>query len=66
LIKSTPVHDRSYRDWNQRAFIAVEYALQRSLSRYNNLAAELCQKLNAFSPLSFNATTEAEQVYSIH
>jgi hypothetical protein len=60
------VHDRSYRDWNQRALIVVEYGLQRSLSRYNNLAAELSQQLKAFSPLSFNATTEAEQVYCIH
>jgi hypothetical protein len=66
LIKSTPVHDRSYRDRNQRAFIVVEYALQRSLGRYNNLAAKFSQKLNAFSPLSFNATTEAKQGYRIH
>ena len=29
LIKLSLVHDRSYRDWNQRTII-VEYALQRS------------------------------------
>jgi hypothetical protein len=41
LINLSPVHDRSYRDWNQRADI-VEYALQRSLGRNNKLAATLC------------------------
>ena len=40
LIKSSPVHDRSYRDWNQRTVI-VECALQRSLGRNNNLAVDL-------------------------
>jgi len=60
LVKSTPVHDRPYRDWNQRTLIVVEYALQRSLSRYNNLAADLSQRLNAFSPLPFNPAMEAQ------
>ena len=40
LIKSSPVHDRSYRDWDQRTVI-VECALQRSLRRNNNLAVDL-------------------------
>ena len=40
LIKLSLVHDRSYRDWNQRTII-VEYALQRSLGPYNNLAVDL-------------------------
>jgi hypothetical protein len=40
LVKSSPVHDRSYRDWNQRTVI-VECALRRSLGRNNNLAVDL-------------------------
>jgi hypothetical protein len=40
LIKLSPVHDRSYRDWNQRTVI-VEYALQRSLGANNNLTVDL-------------------------
>jgi hypothetical protein len=35
LIRSSPVHDRSYRDWNQRTFIA-EHSLQYSLDRHDN------------------------------
>jgi len=41
LIKLPPVHDRSYRDWNQRIVI-YKHALQRSLGPNNNLAADLC------------------------
>jgi hypothetical protein len=40
LIKLSPVHDRSYRDWNQRTVI-VEYALQRFLGPSNNLTVDL-------------------------
>jgi hypothetical protein len=40
LIKLSPVHDRSYPDWNQRTVI-VEYALQRSIGLYDNLAVDL-------------------------
>ena len=40
LIKSTPTHDRSDRDWNQRT-VLVEHALQCSLGRNSHLATEL-------------------------
>jgi hypothetical protein len=41
LIKLSPVHDCSYRDWNQRVVI-VEYALRCSLGPNKNLAVDLC------------------------
>jgi hypothetical protein len=63
--KSSPVHDRSYRDWNQRTVI-VESAFQRSLGRSNNLAVEFFKRLNAFSPLPFNAAMDAQGIYGTH
>jgi hypothetical protein len=39
-IKLPPVNDRSYWGWNERTVI-LEYALQRSLGRNNNLAVDL-------------------------
>jgi hypothetical protein len=65
LIKLSPVHDRSYRDWNQRTVI-VEYALQRSLGPNNNLAVDLSLRINAFSPLPFNAAVDAQRIYGTH
>jgi hypothetical protein len=65
LIKSSPIHDRSYRDWNQRTAI-VERVLQRPLGRNNNLAVECFKRLNAFSPLPLNAAMHAQRIYGIH
>jgi hypothetical protein len=65
LIKLSPVHDRSYRGCNQR-IVVVEYALQRSLGPNNNLAVDLCYRINAFSPLPFNAAVDAQWIYGTH
>jgi len=65
LIKLSPVHDRSYRGRNQRTVI-VEYALQRSFGPNNNLAANLAQRINAFSPSPFNAAEDAQWIYGTH
>jgi hypothetical protein len=64
-IKSPPVNDRSYWGWNERTVI-VEYALQRSLGRNNNLAVDLSWRLNAFSPLPFNPAMDAQRIYGAH
>jgi hypothetical protein len=65
LINTSPVHDPSYRDWNQRTLI-VEYALQSSLGRNNNLAVDLSYRFNAFSPLPFNAAMDAQRIFGTH
>jgi hypothetical protein len=54
LIKLSPVHDRSYRDWNQRTVI-VEYALQRFLGPSNDLTVDLS-----------NAAVDAQWIYGTH
>lgn len=41
LIRSSPAHDRSYRDWNQRTFI-VEHSLQYFLDRDDN-SVKVCR-----------------------
>ena len=65
LIKSSPIHDRSYRDWNQRTAI-VERELQRPLGHNNNLVVECFKQLNAFSPLPFNAAMDAQRIHGTH
>ena len=65
LIKSSPIHDRSYRDWNQRTAI-VERLLQRPLGHNNNLVVECFKRLNAFSPLPFNAAMDAQRIHGTH
>jgi hypothetical protein len=60
-----PVDDRSYRDRNQRNVI-VEQALQHSLGREKNLAVDLSQRPDAFSPLPLNAAKKTPWVYGIH
>jgi hypothetical protein len=59
----SPVNDRSYRDWNHRIVI-VE--LRRSLGPNNNLTADLSQRINALSPLPFNAAVDAQWIYGAH
>jgi hypothetical protein len=61
LIKSSLVHDRSYRDSNQRTVI-VESTLQRPLGRNNNLAADLSKRLHAFSPIPFNTAMDVQSI----
>jgi len=46
LIKSSMVHNRLYRDWDQRSPCA-ECALQRSLGRYGKLAKKAQQIIAA-------------------
>jgi hypothetical protein len=58
LITSSPVHDRSDRDRNQRT-VMVDCGLQRSVCRNNELATHPAKQLDAFGPLPFNATMEA-------
>jgi hypothetical protein len=65
LIKLPPIHNLSYRDWNQRTVI-VEYALPRSLGPNNNLAVDLSQRINAFNPLPFNAAVNAQWINGTH
>jgi hypothetical protein len=65
LIKLPSVHGSSYREGNQQTAI-VEYALQRSLGPNNNLAVDLSQRINAFSPLPFNAAVDAQWIYGTH
>ena len=65
LIKSSPIHDRSYRDWNQRTAI-VERVLERPLGHNNNLVVECFKQLNAFSPLPFNAAMDAQRIHGTH
>ena len=65
LIKLPPIHDRSYRDWNQRTVI-VEYALPRSLGPNNTLAVDLSQRINPFSPLLLNAAVDAQWINGTH
>jgi hypothetical protein len=52
------------RDCNQR--LIVEYALHRSLGPDNNLAVDLFLRINAFSPLPFNAAVDAQWIYGTH
>jgi hypothetical protein len=58
----SPVRDRSYRDWIHRIGI-VEYAFRASLASSNNLAVDLSQRINAFSPPPFNAALDAQWIY---
>jgi hypothetical protein len=58
LTRSSPVHDRSDPDWNQRTVI-VEQTVQHSPSRNSDLAVALSQRFDLSSPLPFNATMEA-------
>jgi len=46
LIKSSRIHNCSYRDWDQRIPLA-ECALQRALGRYGNLAKKAQQIIAA-------------------
>lgn len=62
LVKSSPVHNRSYRDRNQRAFI-VEYEPQRLLGRDRDFAADLSQH---FSPPPFNTPVDARRIRGPH
>lgn len=57
LIKLPSVRGRSFRNWKQRTAI-VEYMLQRSLSPNKNLAVDLPERLDAFSPLLFDAAMD--------
>jgi hypothetical protein len=61
-IKSSPIHDCSDRGWNQRTII-VEYTLQHSLGRSDELAA---QRLEAFGPLAYWAATDAQRIFGAH
>jgi hypothetical protein len=65
LIKLSPICDRSDRDWTRRIVI-VEYGLRRSLGSSNNLAVGLSWLINAFSPLPFNATVDAQWINGAH
>jgi hypothetical protein len=65
LVRPSPVNDGSYRDWDQRSFL-VEYALKHSLCRNNNLAADLSQRLDEFSPRPLNAAADAQRIFRIH
>ena len=65
LIKSLPVHDRSYRNWNRRTAI-VKYVLQHSLGRDNSLAMDLPQRRDAFNPLPLNAAVDAQWIFCTH
>ena len=65
LIKLSTFHDRSDRDWNQRT-VVVEKQLQHSLGPNNKLAVDLSQRINAFSPLPFNAAVDAQRIYGTH
>ena len=62
LVKSSPVHNRAYRDRNQRAFI-VEYEPQRLLGRDRDFAADLSQH---FSPPPFNTPVDARRIRGPH
>jgi len=64
-IKSPPVRQRFYRDWNQRTVI-VEHVLQRPLGRNKNVAVDLSERLDAFSPLLFDAAMDAQWIYRAH
>jgi hypothetical protein len=57
-----PIHNRAYRDRNQRAFI-VEYEPQRLLGRDRDFAADLSQH---FSPPPFNAPVDARRIRGPH
>ena len=65
LIKLPPVRERSYWDWNQRTVI-VEYVLQRSRSRNENLAVDLSERLDALSPLLFDAAMDTQWIHGAH
>jgi len=65
LIKSSPIHNRSYRDRNQQTFIA-EHEQQLLLGRDGDLASDLSQHLDAFSPLPFNAPADAQRIWGPH
>jgi hypothetical protein len=64
-VKLPPVHDRSYRDWNQRTVID-EIALQHSLCRSNNLATDSSQRTKISGALQFDAATDAQPVFGTH
>jgi hypothetical protein len=65
LISSPSRHDRSDRDWNQRAGV-VHDALQCSLDRDNHLAVDLSWPVAAFSALPFSAAMEIQGIYDAH
>jgi hypothetical protein len=60
-IEPSPIRD-PYRDRNQRA-VLVQHALQRPLGGIDNSAA---QRLEARSPLPFNAAMGAQSVFGTH
>ena len=60
-----PVHNRAYRDRNQRTFI-VEYEPQRLLGRDREFAADLSQHFGAFSPPPLNAPVDARRIRGPH
>jgi len=44
----------------------IEHALQRSFGLGNDLAEDLSQRLDAFSPLPFNAAMDARPIFRTH
>jgi len=64
LIRSSSPRGRFDRDRHQPALIA-EQALQRSLARRSNPAADLSQGVDAFGQLRSNAM-EAREKYRTH
>jgi hypothetical protein len=65
VIASPPVHGDSDRDRNQQT-VAVDRGLQRSLRRNGDLANHPLQQPDAFGPLPFSATVEAQRIYHAH
>ena len=65
LIKLSPVRERSFRNWNQRA-VSLQYVLQRSVSRNKNSAVDLSERLDAFSPLPFDAAMHTQWIHGAH
>ena len=63
-VRLTRVYDASHWNWNQRAVNGC--ALQGSLGRRANQAADLSQRFYAFGPLPFNAAMDAQWIYGTH
>jgi hypothetical protein len=64
-VKLPPVHDRSYRDWNQRTVIDGN-ALQHSLCRSTNPATDLSQRTKISGALQLDAATDVQWIFCTH
>jgi hypothetical protein len=65
LITSPPAHDDSDRERNEQT-VVVDFRLQHSFCRSDDFATHPPRQSDAFGPLPFGATMEAQGIYHAH